>query len=382
MRSRLWHLALLLCLLLACGGADQTAEGEAAGAAPDGGATGGEGGGKATLFHRYTDGTEQAFTILVPDGWLTEGGIVRVDPGAAGGAAQSIEAKFDFTVRKDAAGTVMIRWLPHIYYCDMRHSPAASMFPPGSNYGGMMVMPLQSATAFAEQMVFPYLHPGATGVRKIEQQELAGLARIYQRLFDEGLGKSLGGMIQIGYDAGLATLEYDEGGVRYRETVVVVIEDRGAAAAGQWCNRLTIVLRAPAAEYDDWGPIAEVIMTSSTISPRWVAGELRGQMQRGEIALDTQRQVQEIERAIVEHRQQTNAEIHNDVFLTLTEQEEYVNPHTGEIEMGSNQWHHRWQNDQGDVLYTDNESYDPNHDPALHVQGFERSKVRPRKPGN
>ena len=83
---------------------------------------------------------------------------------------------------------------------------------------------------------------------------------------------------------------------------------------------------------------------------------------------------------MVEHRQQTNAEIHHDMFLTLTDQEEYVDPFDGQVVTGSNQWEHRWQNPAGDVLYTDNEAYDPNYDPSWQIQGFELSKVRPRGP--
>jgi hypothetical protein len=74
------------------------------------------------------------------------------------------------------------------------------------------------------------------------------------------------------------------------------------------------------------------------------------------------------------------AEIANDGYLNLTGQEEYVNPYTGEVELGSNEWDHRWQNDSGDVIYTDDPNYDPNRDPSLHVQGYRTSKVRPRFP--
>ena len=68
------------------------------------------------------------------------------------------------------------------------------------------------------------------------------------------------------------------------------------------------------------------------------------------------------------------------MFLTLTEQEEYVNPYTNEIEVGTNQWQHRWVNESGDVIYTDNESYDPNVDINLNRSDFKRSKIRKRFP--
>jgi len=96
--------------------------------------------------------------------------------------------------------------------------------------------------------------------------------------------------------------------------------------------------------------------------------------------IETQREMQRIGREITEHRQKTNAEIHNDMFLTLTDQEEYVNPYTNQIEVGSNQWRHRWINESGDVIYTDDESYNPNVDINLNRSDFKRTPVRKRFP--
>ena len=52
------------------------------------------------IFHRVTEPNEQAFTLLIPKVWITEGGIFRVNPTAQGGAGQSIAAKLDFTIKK------------------------------------------------------------------------------------------------------------------------------------------------------------------------------------------------------------------------------------------------------------------------------------------
>ncbi len=43
--------------------------------------------------------------------------------------------------------------------------------------------------------------------------------------------------------------------------------------------------------------------------------------------LEMQHHLQEMHRQIVEHRRRTNAEIHNDAYLTLMSLEEYVNPY-------------------------------------------------------
>jgi len=50
----------------------------------------------------------------------------RSSRSVAGGAANSIAAKCDFTVKRDAQGSVLIRFLPDVLYIDLRGSPAAA----------------------------------------------------------------------------------------------------------------------------------------------------------------------------------------------------------------------------------------------------------------
>ena len=59
-------------------------------------------------------------------------------------------------------------------------------------------------------------------------------------------------------------------------------------------------------------------------------------MERAGIVIKTLQELQELDRQITEHKQKTTAEIHNDMFLTLTDQEEYINPYTNEVDVGSN----------------------------------------------
>jgi hypothetical protein len=42
--------------------------------------------------------------MLIPKGWITEGGIKRVEPISSGDAANAIAAKLDFTLKNDAKG--------------------------------------------------------------------------------------------------------------------------------------------------------------------------------------------------------------------------------------------------------------------------------------
>lgn len=330
---------------------------------------------RTMIFRRRAEKNENAFTLLIPKGWQTEGGIVRINPLTRGGPAQSVAAKLDFSVKKDVQGTVMARILPDFMFYDPRMSPAGQMglIQPGGNYQGMQVAYKMPALQFIQQMVLPYAHPQASGFQVKEQKQLPKLAQDMQKRMRAALP-----MIQFNYDAGLMTVTYRENGVNYIEKIVAVVEDWGPAGAGMWANKETFYVRAPLGEYDKWAPVFSIIRNSIQINPQWLAGEIKGQLQRSKIVIDTQREIQRIDREIVEHRQITNAEINNDIFLTLTDQEEYVNPFTKKVEVGSNQWQHRWINPSGDVIYTDDESYDPRTDVNLNRNDFKRAAVRKR----
>jgi hypothetical protein len=113
------------------------------------------------------------------------------------------------------------------------------------------------------------------------------------------------------------------------------------------------------------------------IDARWLAGEIRGQIERGEIARRAQAEIQRIEREIVEHRRRTFAEINNQMHHALMGTDEYVNPHTHKTEVGTNAYAYRWVNANGEAIYTDDSNYDP---ARQGLAGYSRSPVRKRFP--
>ena len=329
-------------------------------------------------FHRVAEPNENAFTMLIPVGWRVVGGIVRVDAATTGAAAQAIAAKVNMQIRKDDAGTVLLHFIPSILYVDNRGAPAAGSFPQGTMMNGMPVLYKMSAENYLAQVVFPQLRPYAQDVRIIDQRKLPSLAAGYkQRMASIPI---LGG--QFNFDAATVTFEYTEGGTRYRERMLTILRDYGQIGAGMWDNNETVTGRAPADEFERWEPVAFTVMSSVRLNSQWLAGEIRGQMIRSGIYEDTNRLIRQIDQQMTEHRQKTYAEINNDAYLTLMGQEEYVNPYTKEVEIDSGYWKHRWTTESGDILFTNDESYDPNTDPHCPINrtDFKRCVVRPRGP--
>ena len=322
--------------------------------------------GDAIYLHRWVEPKEAALSILLPAGWIAEGGVVRIDPRL--GPTNSVGAKIDVTVKKDRAGSIEIHWLPNFTYKD----PRALMgnFRVGSNYMGSMVYPLLDPQSFLSEFVFRRQRPQAQNVQIVERKPLPELAQRYQQQAPAR---------NMQFQAGTLTVTYDEGGVHYRESLMAVIENVVGQGLGMWTNHETLTVRAPAAEFDQAEPLIGLIVGSLKGNPQWVAAENRGAAQRAHNALETQRYLQEQRHQMVEHQRQTNAEARHSSWLFLTGQDDYVNPHTGEVEQGSNEYKQRWVNSSGDVIYSNNADYDPSRDTNLPGRSdYKLTPLRPR----
>ena len=184
------------------------------------------------------------------------------------------------------------------------------------------------------------------------------------------------------YDAAVVAVEYKERGRAYEEKLVTVIMDLGQAGAGMWKNRYTFSIRAPKGELKEYEPVFEAIGRSTKINMEWLIGEVKGQLVRAGIMDKTLKEIQQISEEIASHREQTNAIIQNDMYLSLTGQEEFVNPYTKEIELGTNEWDHRWSSNGDFVIYTDDPNFDPNRIPELNHFEFRKSPVNRRRVTN
>ncbi|MBL7968127.1 MAG: hypothetical protein JNK09_14090 [Prolixibacteraceae bacterium] len=328
------------------------------------------------VFHRQKEPNENAFTFLIPQNWTISGGITRVDPNASGGSGNAIEAKLYMKV-SSPDNKATISWLPDTRFFDIRRYPgtnlAATMFPEGSNYNGMTVLRILTPEDFVKLVAIPFAHPHAQNIQITGVQQLPKLAEDYRRVS----AMMIPGY-QFNYQAAIVTSEYTENDLLYLEKMVCVIEDFGQLGAGLWGNKETWYVRAEKPVFNEMAPVFATIGHSVKLNPEWITREIRSQQVNSNIAIQTQRDVSRIDREITEHRSRINSEINNDMYLTLTSQEDYINPFTGETERGTNEWAYRWENATGDVVYSDNLNYNPNSDVNLTNKGFKRSEIRKR----
>lgn len=338
-------------------------------------------------FRRVKEPKEGAFSFLAPPDWKTEINLFRVDPMQVGGWGNSFMAKCDLTVKKDDAGTVMLRSVPTYNYVDFSANPRlgtlAAVVRPGSHYQGMQVKPMPTVQGFLDEM-FRLVHPRAQGAKVTERKELPELAAVFAKLNQSANDQLAAVGARITYTAGVAVMEYTEGGVRYKEAAWAVLSD-SRALSGMWANDQSMLMRAPLAEARVWQPILETAMRSIKVDMDWLAKELRASEQRAKMSLEqqrqqqhrdqqvlqTQRELQRMDREIWSSRAKTNEQIQHDSYLTLTGQQDYVNPHTHEVETDTSDYRFRWTTAGGEKVFSNDPNYDPRKDDRIWTKDWE-----------
>lgn len=325
--------------------------------------------GQGLYFRRVNEPKENAFTLLVPKGWIIEGGAIRILSDQIAGASNMVDCKFDMAVKNNPNGSVMIRWLPEMMCVDQS---MAWGNPEGAVFNNCLVRRKRPPQKFIREIAIPYAHPEASNVSIISGKDLPSLAAFFQRSLDPAVKA----VTNMSYYAGLLEYSYTERGIKYQERMVTVLEDYGYNGAGMWKNRTTVLVRAPFNELAKWEPILSVIQNSGIWNMTWVGNEVNNQRRRAGQILLTQQEIQAIDKAINENHNKTNSEINKDMYLTLTGQNEYINPHTGEIETDTDHWKYRWVNNLGEIVYSNQQNYNPNHDIDLNKTGFKLSSPR------
>ena len=335
---------------------------------------------------------EGAFSFLAPASWKTDINLFRINPMQVGGWGNSLVAKCDLTVKKDDAGTVMLRSLPTYSYVDFSNNPKlatfAAMFRPGSHYQGMQVKPMPSVQGFLDE-TFRFAHPRAQAAKVTECKELPELAAVYAKV-NQAANDELATLgAHVTYTAGVVVMEYVEGGVRYKEAAWAVLSDN-RALAGHWANDQSMLMRAPLAEAKAWQPILETVMRSIKLDVDWLTKEMRASEQRAQMSLEQQRQQQQRDQKILQtqhelqqmdhdiwsSRAKTNDRIQHDSYLTLTDQQDYVNPHTHEVETDTSDYRFRWVTPSGEKVFSNDANYDPRKDDAIWTKDWELTSAK------
>jgi hypothetical protein len=333
---------------------------------------------KTLMMQRTWEPREQAFSFLLPRGWTMEGGVFNVNPLQMNGPGNTTTPKCDLTVKADARGTAMLRWAPSWNYADLSLAPAGwGLFRPGMHYQGMPVRPIVNARQFLTELL-KSMRPQATDIKIVAEDPMPEVAGAYARQaepINQNLRKM--GLAPTRFEALALVVEYREAGEHFREVLSTTIAD-ARSGAFMWSNDDTITFRTPVSRFEDWKPALDTLRASRQPNPQWVAAVTKASGERAKAALETQRYIANVASQIVENRRRTHAEIRHEQWLFISGQEEYTNPFNGQTERDTSYYGYRWVNNQGDTIYTDENSFDPNTIEEYKTREWKRTPIRRR----
>ncbi len=313
-----------------------------------------------------------AYTLFVPAGWRGEGEIEYAPPGGCG-PDQRINWR-----ASDPAGVAAIQVVPEEKW-------SASNFQQPDNCLHAQVGDTRSYLQWWVQRNRP-------GARVLDYRPRPDLAEPFKKIAQSGNG------IRSWGDAGEMLIAYQHNGRPVREAIssanFFIHTQMSGMEMLQGVSAPGFAMRMPEGALDF--KAAEAIRQSIRSAPEWQARMNRVMAERGQIAIDHNRRMGEINRqgaadrsAIIANTSREINEIQMGTWQSRNESmdrqqretiegirgvETYTDPHHGGTVQLSNQFQHAWQLRDGSYLLTD----DPNFDPArtLNLPG-QRLKPAP-----
>jgi hypothetical protein len=260
------------------------------------------------LYDRVPEPKQNAFTVLVPRGWKTRGGMFYVNPLQVNGPGNAMVPKCDFAIMNDDLGTMILRWMPSWNYADLTCAPAQSAhFPPGQWYQGMPVRPVVSARQFLWELLQAE-RPGASGMKIVLEDPLNDVTAAYYRKAGwAGQNLQHAGLGAMKFESCDMRVEYAEQGQLFWEEATTTIRDN-RSGANTWTNENSFMLRAPAAAFATWLGVLLKIRNSLETNSQWLAAVEQASGQHAKTAWETQQYINQVAAAIIANRQKAYEE--------------------------------------------------------------------------
>lgn len=325
--------------------------------------------GSTMKFKRVSEPRENAVSMVIPENWLIEGGVVRIPV-----TPYVKRATADVTLR-DRSGTVLLHWYPDGYFI------TGSMNGSGSQYG-IPVKPYMPAEKFIKNEMFAKLRPNATGYTVIKREGFPPKKQEYFRRLEQQHNANI--------DAAILTVDYNENGKKYREQFrTIIFKMMSPTGMVTWGNTESVHGRAPADVFDQWFAVFEIIANSIKVNQSWQYQEEQRMSQQ--LNYQNQRLMYDnyqVQQFVQQQQQMTNTvtqavneqqygqdqlnEINSKFSNNVAGLEEYVNPYTGEAEIRTNSYDYRWVDPSGNEIYTNNPNLNPDVD--MNLNGYQLSK--------
>lgn len=297
-------------------------------------------------YKLYEDTTERAFTVLIPDGWKTEGGIMQISPQQIRTIVDGCGKKLYFSIY-DPVSQASITYYPIEIY----HTSSFTMnMSPGQVLNGMVQMPqVMTPSQYVRQMIFPSTRTNVSKVEWGKLKNLTTLANAWHRAFHSD--NHTPPLVR----AESIEVAYDRSGKRFAELWTALITSTRKNDSTVWLPDFAVVAGAPIDRVEAIAPVLKAVITSFRMNPTWMARtiarfnectekvattqeEIRAMARKiSKRLMQVQKEVNRIDNEIVANRAKKNSIIQEHEHNTLMGEDEYEDTETGKryiIDMG------------------------------------------------
>ena len=323
---------------------------------------------KFTYLDREGMGIE-AFSFLMPADWQFQGGIKWVldNPGMPALAALKVTS---------ADRRLEMEVFPNMPFFWTDNQMLLSMFPPGSRYFGMEVMPPAEATDVLHNVVIPRVRPGYQDLTIVDAQPLPDLAKSLAPPQQLPLG------VSTSATAAKVRMEYTNGAQPVEEELYGVVEYLSMPIQSlyayvtniNWTAQYLFSFKAPKGQLEPNAPLFQTMALSFRLNPLWFSKYvqltemlIRNQIQHiqsmGELSRylsQTSNEISDDMMRSYNERQGVYDEISKDFSHNILGIDEYQDPVAGQpVELPSG-YDNAWVNGLGEYVLSADPSFNPN----------------------
>jgi len=322
------------------------------------------------VTYKYTDQMTgmEAFRLLVPKGWETQGQITW-----SANPALPAQARFRFS-NPNGAGEFNL--FPTQAYFWTNNPLFLSTNPPGTlRFGTLVKNPIDLHTAFTK-IIIPQARSGVSGIRVVKENDVPELANIARGQPVQGVRSYASG--------GKMRIEYREGGRLMEEEIYAVVSqfvtDMPGYFINYWYIDYVFSFKAEKGRLDSLAKVFQTMVYSMKVNPKWFAkvanvrvmmaqNAIRGIKAIGRIGNMIARagsEMRENQMKDWERRQQVNDRVIQNFTDNIRGVERFNDPFAGrEVELPSG-YGRAFANNLGEYIVTDSPSYNPSIGSNLH----------------
>ena len=327
-------------------------------------------GGPVYQYRLYQDTTENAFTVMVPEGWQVRGGIMRIAPNQIRTVVDGCGKKLHFSIY-DPVTQASITYFPTEMYATTAPGTSVINIPAGQVLNGMVQMPqLLSPSQYVRQVVFPAERADARNVQWGQVKSLSELAAVWNKAFhdeDPVPPQIIAESIEVAYD---------HGSTRFGELWTSLITSVTVHPSTIWMPDFTVAARVPIDKKDQLAPVLKAVITSFRMNSTWMANasaafdqctkgvaiaheKIRARDRKiAQKLRQVQQEINRIDNEIVANRNKTRSVIQEHEHNTLMGEDKYEDTETGArylIDMG----YERNFTDGENIIQTNDWNFEP-----------------------